>query len=307
LAELRGEDAGAIATGRALVQRGTVSPRRSVPATIPAPDYAKTGRPRGEKSGDVSKDAAQIAQMRASCAAARDVLETVKRAVRVGVTTDELDAIAHQRCIDLGGYPSTLNYFGYGKSICTSINEVICHGIPDSRELQDGDIVNVDVSIFIGGTHGDCSETLLVGEVDEEGRHLVATTRECLLLGIGAVRPGGHVRDIGKAIQTHAEKQGFSVVRAFVGHGIGEQFHMEPQVPHYHDATATFELQPGMTFTIEPMINVGDWRHVVWDDNWTAVTADQKRSAQFEHTVLVTEQGVEVLTLPPGEPQPYPH
>lgn len=283
------------------------TPRRTVPAHIPRPDYADSGRPRAPRSRSVVKTPEQIERMRAACRAARKVLDITKRAVRPGVTTDEIDAICHQAYIDLGGYPSTLNYHGYPKSLCTSVNEVICHGIPDTRALENGDIVNLDVTIYLNGMHGDLSETVFVGEVDEESRKLVRVTHECLMLGIGAIKPHGPISAIGKAIQAHAERHGYGVVRAFVGHGIGEQFHMDPQVPHYYDAAARAECVPGMTFTVEPMINLGNWGHVVWDDKWTAVTADLKRSAQFEHTVLVTDKGVEILTLPEGELQPFPH
>jgi methionyl aminopeptidase len=293
--------------GRELVKAGTISPRRMVPPAIPRPDYAASGRPGGARSRQVVKNPDQIARMRRACAAARQVLEIAKRAVRPGVTTDEIDAITHQAYIDLGGYPSTLNYHGYPKSLCTSVNEVICHGIPDSRPLQDGDIVNLDVTIFLDGMHGDLSETVGVGTIDDESKRLIEITHQCLMRGIGAVKPGGRVCDIGRAIQDHAEAHGYGVVRAFVGHGIGEQFHMDPQVPHYFDPGQTAPLVPGMVFTVEPMINMGDWRHVMWDDRWTAVTIDRKRSAQFEHTVLVTEKGVEVLTLPPGVEQPFAH
>jgi methionyl aminopeptidase len=285
------------------VQKGTVSPRRSVPPAIMRPDYADIGKPQA-KAPDAIKSPVQIAGMRKACTIAREVLEAVSAKVAPGVTTESLDAYAHELCVERGVYPSPLNYFGYPKAICTSVNEVICHGIPDSRALVDGDIVNVDVTVYCEGFHGDCSQTVLVGEVDEKSRKLVSVTRECLYEGIKAVQPGGQVRDIGRAIERVAARQSFGVVRAFVGHGIGETFHMEPQVPHYYDHAARFELRPGMTFTIEPMINMGTWRHTTWDDNWTAVTADLLRSAQFEHTILVTERGVEVLTLPPGEAQP---
>ncbi len=288
------------------VRPARVTPRRSVPDHIPKPDYAlrSDGRP-GPRVKDVVKNAGQLARMRTACQAARQVLELCKAAVRPGVTTDAIDAIAHQAYIDLGGFPSTLGYCGYPKSICASVNEVICHGIPDERPLEEGDIVNLDVTIFLDGMHGDCSETVGVGEIDAESRLLIEATRECLMAGIGAVRAGGQVRDIGRAISACAEPKGYGVVRAFVGHGIGEQFHMDPQVPHYYDAAATFVLKPGMTFTIEPMINQGTWKHRSWDDGWTAVTADLRRSAQHEHTILVREDGVEILTLKPGEPQPF--
>jgi methionyl aminopeptidase len=308
--ELRGEALAPLAhraSHARQVQPGTLSPMRTVPPHIVRPDYALTGKPQGGRQKTVIKSPDQIARMRSACRAARRVLEIAKAAVRPGITTDAIDAIVHQAYIDLGGYPSTLNYHGYPKSLCTSVNEVICHGIPDSRPLEDGDIVNLDITIFIDGMHGDLSETVLVGEVDAESQRLVRVTHECMLRGIGTVRPGAMIRDIGRAIQNHAEREGFGVVKAFVGHGIGEQFHMDPQVPHYFDRGQTTELHPNMVFTIEPMINQGDFRHMMWDDRWTAVTLDLKRSAQFEHTVLVTERGVEVLTLPEGAEQPFAH
>ena len=228
--------------------------------------------------------------------ASEDERFPVGAAVRPGVTTDELDAVVHAACIERGGYPSPLGYNGFPKSLCTSINEVICHGIPDSTALADGDIVNCDVTIFLDGVHGDTNATFLVGEVDEPSRRLVEVTRECLEVGIAAVRPGGTVRDIGQAIQAYAEGLGYGVVRSFVGHGIGRTFHAEPQVYHYDNPAARMVLEPGMTFTIEPMITVGDHRHDLWADGWTAVTKDRSRTAQFEHTLAVTDTGSEVLT-----------
>lgn len=283
------------------VQPGRVSPLRSVPPEIPRPNYAETGTPL-DLDPPLVKTADEIERMRAACTAAREVLEAVGAAVAVGVTTDELDAICHQAYIDRGGYPSTLNYRGYTKSLCTSVNEVICHGIPDDRPLHDGDIVNCDVTIYLNGMHGDTSAMFLVGEVDDASRHLVDVTRECLEHGIAAVKPGARVRDIGREIHRHAQANRMGVVRAFVGHGIGPVFHMPPSVPHYFDSTATTELVPGMTFTIEPMITLGDWHHTLWNDGWTAVTRDLSRTAQFEHTVLVTDTGVEVLTGPTVTP-----
>ncbi len=244
--------------------------------------------------------------MRAAGRAAAEVLTEVGAAIRPGTTSDELDEIAHDACIARGGYPSPLNYRGYPKSLCTSVNEVICHGIPDDRRFADGDIVNCDVTIFLDGVHGDTSRTYLVGDVDPVSLALVDVTRQCLIRGIRAVKPGGRIRDIGRAIETHAHRHGYDVVRDFVGHGIGEQFHMFPNVPHYYDPDATAEIQPGMTFTIEPMITIGSYEGEIWDDDWTASTIDKSRTAQFEHTILVTDRGVEVLTLAPGEPQPFP-
>jgi methionyl aminopeptidase len=278
------------------VRPGTLSPIRSVPAHIVRPPYAETGRHERGRERARPKTAEEIERMRRAGRAAAEVLQVVGAAVKPGITTDELDAIAHEECVRRGGYPSPLNYNGFPKSLCTSVNEVICHGIPDSSVLLDGDIVNLDVTIYLDGMHGDTNATFLVGDVDDETRRLVQVTRECLDLGIAAVRPGGQVRDIGRAIQTHAEANGFGVVRSFVGHGIGETFHADPQVPHYYDPKAVMRFEPGLTFTIEPMITAGTWEHRMWDDGWTAVTADGKRTAQFEHTLLVTDDGAEVLT-----------
>jgi methionyl aminopeptidase len=275
---------------------GTISPRRPVPPHIVRPDYAETGTPAPFRLSEV-KDADRIARMRRACRAAAEVLAETAAAIRPGVTTDELDAIAHEACLRRGAYPSPLNYRGFPKSLCTSVNEVICHGIPDSRPLLDGDIVNLDVTVYLDGMHGDTNATFLVGDVDPESRRLVEVTRACLMKGIEAVRPGAPLREIGRAIERHAGTSGFSVVRAYCGHGIGESFHTSLQIPHYDEPHATTEILPGMTFTVEPMINRGTWRHKVWPDGWTAVTADGERSAQFEHTILVTERGAEILTV----------
>jgi methionyl aminopeptidase len=278
-----------------LVRPGLVSPRRPVPAEIPRPDYAATGRP-GRGSGRLVKTDEEIVRLRRACRAAAEILEQTGRAVAPGVTTDRLDVVCHEACIRHGGYPSPLNYHGYPKSVCTSVNEVICHGIPDSRPLAEGEIVNLDVTIYLDGVHGDTNATFGVGEIDPASRQLIDVTRECLAKAIAVVGPDVRLNEIGRAIQTHAEANGFGVVRAFVGHGIGDTFHMAPQVPHYFDPRLTSRMQPGWVFTIEPMITMGDWHHRMWDDDWTAVTADGSRTAQFEHTVLVTEQGADVLT-----------
>jgi methionyl aminopeptidase len=287
-----------------MIRPGTLSPTRPVPAHIPRTPYAESGRVVRQRVNPVATPDV-IERMRRAGRAGREVLDEVGAAVRPGITTDELDAITHAAYIARGGYPSTLNYHGYPKSLCTSVNEVICHGIPDSRPLADGDIVNCDVTIYLDGVHGDCSATYLVGDVDEASRRLVEVTEQCMYAGIGAVRPGARVRDIGRAIEEHATRHGFGVVRAFVGHGIGEQFHTDLMIPHYDDASATTVLVPGMIFTVEPMITEGEWTHRTWDDGWTAVTTDLGRTAQFEHTVLVTDVGVEILTLAAGEPQPF--
>ncbi len=274
---------------------GHISPMRTVPAEIVRPDYAESGQPvRWAEPRVKSPDV--IARMREACRAAAEVLEVGAAVIAPGVTTDEIDAVVHQAYIDRGGYPSTLNYRGYPKSLCTSVNEVICHGIPDDRELRDGDIVNLDVTIFLDGVHGDTNATYGVGAVDAASLALVENTRHCIDDGIAAVRPGRPFSDIGKAIEERATAGGFEVVRAFVGHGIGEQFHTDLQIPHYYEPRFTLEMEPGMIFTIEPMISMGTGLHRIWDDDWTAVTADGSRTAQFEHTVLVTDDGVEVLT-----------
>ncbi len=276
---------------------------RPVPLHIPRPEYADGGKPRS-RGRTVPMTAEELPRMRAACAAARRVLDLACAAVRLGMTTDELDVLVHEACIREGGYPSPLNYHGFPKSVCTSINEVICHGIPDGTVLNDGDVVNIDVTIYLGGYHGDCNATVGVGTIDEESRRLIQVTRECLWAGIGQVKPGNRIHDIGRAIEAVAKPYGYGVVRAFVGHGIGPAFHQDPQVPHYYDPNARTLMVPGMTFTIEPMISAGTWQHITLDDGWTAITADRKRSTQFEHTLLVTDTGFEVLTLAPGETGP---
>lgn len=277
---------------------GIVSPRLDVPAHIVRPPYAETGQVNRWAESRV-KSPEIIERMRAAGAAAAEILRLAGEMVAPGVSTDEIDRYVHQLCIDRGGYPSPLNYNGYPKSLCTSVNEVICHGIPDSRQLQDGDIVNLDVTIYLDGVHGDTNATFFVGDVDPGSRHLVQVTEECTWYGIEAVVPGRPLSDIGRAIEAHARKHKYGVVKAFIGHGIGEQFHTDVQVLHYYDPRANMIMRPGMTFTIEPMITMGTWQHkMAFDDDWTAVTADGKRTAQFEHTCLVTDDGVEVLTAP---------
>jgi methionyl aminopeptidase len=278
------------------IRPGRLSPPRPVPPEIPRPPYAETGVP-VRTPGPHVRTPDVIERMRAAGRAAAEILQTVGAAVAPGVTTDELDALCHEECIRRGGYPSPLNYNAFPKSLCTSVNEVICHGIPDDRALIDGDIVNLDVTIYLDGVHGDTNATFAVGQVDPASADLIAVTRECLDRGIAAVQPGRQVREIGRAIQAHAEGQGYGVVRAFVGHGIAEQFHTDLQIPHYDDPRATAVIEPGMTFTIEPMITMGAWQHEIWPDDWTAVTVDRRRTAQFEHTLLVTDAGAEILTL----------
>jgi methionyl aminopeptidase len=277
------------------VRPGRLSPPRQVPASIPRPPYAESGVP-VRVPEDPVRSPDVIARMRVAGKAAAEVLQTVAAAIAPGVTTDELDALCHEECIKRGGYPSPLNYGGFPKSLCTSVNEVICHGIPDDRALVDGDIVNLDVTIFLDGVHGDTNATFPVGTIDDASADLIRVTRECLELGIAAVKPGRPINDIGKAIQRHAEGHDYGVVRSFVGHGIAEQFHTDLQIPHYDNPRASTIIQPGMTFTIEPMITMGAWQHQLWDDGWTAVTVDRRRTAQFEHTLLVNDDGAEILT-----------
>lgn len=281
------------AEGRVLP--GEISPMRTVPGHIARPSYADTGEV-DRWDEPLVKSPEIIERMRVAGRIAAEVLRLSGEFLRPGITTDEVDAYTHQLFIERGAYPSTLNYHGYPKSLCTSANEVICHGIPDSRVIRDGDIMNLDVTGYIGGVHGDTNATFLIGDVDPASRELVRVTEECTWKGIEAVRPGRPVSDIGRAIEDHAKVHRYGVVKAFIGHGIGEQFHTDMQILHYYDSRATTIMRPGMVFTIEPMITLGDWRHKMWDDGWTAVTADGRRTAQFEHTVLVTDDGVEVLT-----------
>jgi len=276
---------------------------RDVPAWIPRPEYV--GRARAERDGAAEvKDADTIERMRLAGRLAARAMAEVARHIEPGVITDELDKIGHEYLCDHGAYPSTLGYPGSGrgpvfpKSLCTSVNEVICHGIPDSTVLRPGDIVNIDITAFLNGVHGDTDATYLVGEVDEESRLLVERTHQAMHRGVKAVAPGRPLNVIGRVIESYARRFGYGVVRDFTGHGIGTAFHSGLVVPHHDDPSATTVLEPGMTFTIEPMLNLGthEWR--MWDDGWTVVTLDGRRSAQFEHTVLVTESGVEILTLP---------
>ena len=289
------------------VLAGSISAMRSVPEAIPRPEYAKNGRPARHNGKDLIKTADEIERMRKAGAAARRVLDKVGAAVKPGITTDALDELAHAAYVEEGGYPSPLNYRGFPKSICTSVNEVICHGIPDDRVLQDGDVVNCDITIYLDGMHGDCSKTFFVGNVSEENKKLVRATEESLNRAIATVYDGSKLNDIGRAIESYINPLGYSIVRDFVGHGIGPLFHIEPQVPHYYSPTADLTLRAGMTFTIEPMINIGVPHHKLWDDNWTAVTADFQPSAQFEHTLLVTDEGAEILTIAADEPQRFLH
>jgi methionyl aminopeptidase len=237
--------------------------------------------------------------MRAACRLAGETLLMIGEHIRAGITTDDINRLVHDYTIARGARPSPLNYKGFPKSVCTSVNEVVCHGIPGKRMLREGDIVNVDVTSYlpaVNGFHGDTSATFYVGEPSDDARRVVETARRALELGIAEVKAGKRIGDIGAAIQDYAEGRGCSVVRDYVGHGIGREFHMPPQVPHYGTRDQGKRLKAGMVFTIEPMINIGHFACELLDDDWTVVTADGSLSAQFEHTVLVTEAGCEVLT-----------
>jgi len=245
----------------------------------------------------IIKTAAQIAGIRKSCQLTRDILDALTDRIRPGITTEQINTWVHEMTLAHGAIPAPLNYRGYPKSVCTSLNEVICHGIPSpDRVLREGDILNIDVTTILDGYYGDSSRMFLIGEVTAEARKLVQVTRECMELGIAQVKPGNRLGDIGHAIQRHAESHGYSVVRAFVGHGTGIYFHEAPDVMHYGVPHTGVELVPGMIFTIESMINIGTYQAKTLNDGWTTVTADGSLSAQWEHTVLVTENGVEVLT-----------
>lgn len=245
---------------------------------------------------EIIKTPEQIDGIRKSSQVTKKVLDMVAERIRAGVTTDEINTWVHEYTLKLGGIPATLNYRGYPKSVCVSINEVVCHGIPDERVLKEGDIVNVDVTTIYKGYYGDSSRMFIIGEASKEAIRLVETAKECLYAGINVVKPFATFGDIGHAIQTLAEKKGYSVVREYGGHGVGIQFHEEPFVDHCAEPHTGMIMLPGMTFTIEPMINEGTYRCKVLRDGWTAVTADGKLTAQWEHTVLVTEEGVEILT-----------
>ena len=282
----------------ASVAPGVQSRRRAVPASIARPEYVDRPAP-AKFTGSEVKDAETIEKMRVAGRIAARAMEAAAAAIAPGVTTDELDRIGHEYMLDHGAYPSTLGYRKYPKSLCTSVNEVICHGIPDDRPLQDGDIVNIDVTAYIGGVHGDTDATYLCGDVDERSRLLVQRTHEAMMRGIKASKPGREINVIGRVIQSYAKRFGYAVVRDFTGHGIGTAFHSGLVVPHY-DAAPQYNtvIEPGMTFTIEPMLNLGTVEWDMWDDDWTVVTRDRQRSAQFEHTLLITDAGAEILTLP---------
>ena len=277
---------------------GIISPRRPVPAHIDRPEYMYHSGPEVITASDI-KTPETIEKIRKAGQIAAQALQAVGEAIRPGVTTDELDRIGHDFIISRDAYPSCLGYMGFPKSLCTSINEVICHGIPDDRPLEDGDIINVDITAYYDGVHGDTCAMFEVGTVAEESHLLIERTREAMMRGIKAVRPGREINVIGRVIESYAHRFNYGVVRDYTGHGVGEAFHSGLIVPHYDTAPAHSEImEEGMVFTIEPMLNLGGVEWEQWDDQWTVVTKDRGRSAQFEHTIVVTENGAEILTLP---------
>jgi methionyl aminopeptidase len=277
---------------------GQISGTLAVPKNIPRPEYVGKTAPQ-KYTGSYLQTPEQIEMIRAAGKIAAQAIQLVGSHVRPGITTDELDRIGHEFIVSQGAYPSTLGYRGYPKSLCSSVNEVICHGIPDNTVLQDGDIINIDITAFKDGYHGDSNVTFLVGDVKPEVRDLVDRTRIALERGIAVVAPGREVNVIGRAIQAYAARFGYGVVRDFTGHGIGESFHSGLIIPHYDSAPQYSDvMEVGMVFTIEPMLTLGTHAWDMWKDGWTVTTKDKSITAQFEHTLVVTETGAEILTLP---------
>jgi methionyl aminopeptidase len=282
---------------RTPLRPGRQTPMRPVPALIPRPEYV--GKPAPTPSTDPWTQPPEVIEaMRVAGKIAAQALAEGGRAVAPGVTTDDVDRVVHEFLLDHGAYPSTLGYKGFPKSCCTSLNEVICHGIPDSTVIEDGDIVNIDVTAFLGGVHGDTNATFLAGDVSEEDRLLVERTHEAMMRGIRAVRVGRQLNVVGRVIEAYAKRFGYGVVRDFTGHGIGRSFHGGLVVLHYDEPAVDTVLELGMTFTIEPMITLGSIDYDLWPDGWTVTTKDKQRTAQFEHTLVVTADGAEILTLP---------
>jgi methionyl aminopeptidase len=277
---------------------GRISPVRFVPGHIARPEYVGKPGPAPFTGSDVY-DAEWVARIREAGRIAADAIALVGANVRPGITTDELDAIGHDYLIAHDAYPSTLGYRGFPKSLCSSINEVICHGIPDDTVLEDGDIVNIDITAFKNGVHGDSNHTFIVGTASPQVAELVDRTRESLNRGIKAVAPGRQVNVIGRAIESYARRFDYGVVRDFTGHGVGTAFHSGLIIPHYDSAPAyATQIEVGMVFTIEPMLTLGSIEWDLWADDWTVVTRDRSVSAQFEHTMVVTDRGAQVLTTP---------
>ena len=274
-----------------------ISARRSVPASIARPGYVDQPAPERYRGSDV-QSAEVIEHMRESGRIAARAMLAAADAIAPGVPTDRLDAIAHDYICDHGAYPSSLGYRGFPKSICTSVNEVICHGIPDARPLDEGDIVKIDVTAFKNGVHGDNCGTFFCGEVDSESRLLSERTREAMDRGIRAIRPGREINVIGRVIEAYAQRFGYGVVKDYTGHGVHTAFHSGLVIPHYDQPAFNTVMEVGMTFTVEPMLTLGDYRSHMWDDDWTVVTNDGSRCAQWESTLVVTADGADILTVP---------
>lgn len=283
---------------RGTLKPGTLSPKLSVPAHIERPEYMFHSGPEVVTASDI-KTPETVEKIRRAGRIAAQAMETAAAAIAPGVTTDALDKIAHEYLCDHGAYPSCLGYMGFPKSICTSINEVICHGIPDSTVLNEGDIINLDVTAYIDGVHGDTNATYGVGQIDEQSALLIERTRNSMMRAIKAVRPGREVNVLGRVIESYAKRFNYGVVRDYTGHGVGEAFHSGLIIPHY-DSAPLYDtvMEVGMVFTIEPMLTLGTIEWEQWDDGWTVVTKDRSRTAQFEHTLVVTEDGADILTLP---------
>ena len=274
---------------------GKLSPQRSVPSHIPRPEYVGKQAPQPHVTGDRYDDQT-VGRIRTASTLAATALRLILDSAKPGMTTDELDQIGHDFLVSNGAYPSTLGYRGFPKSICTSLNEVICHGIPDNTVISDGDLLNVDITAFLDGVHGDTNASIIVGEGSDEAIQLVERTREAMLRGIKAAIPGRQVNVIGRAIESYAKRFGYGVVRDFTGHGVGTSFHTGLIIPHYDAREYSTVIEPGMVFTVEPMITLGgiDWD--MWEDGWTVTTKEKSITAQFEHTILITESGPEILT-----------
>lgn len=285
-------------TRSAKLTPGKPTPIRTVPKHIERPEYAWKDSVQEAMGEPLIQTAEVIEKMREASRIAANALVVAGREVKPGVTTDYIDQIAHEYMCDHGAYPSTLGYRGFEKSCCVSLNEIVCHGIPDSTVIEDGDIVNIDVTAYKNGVHGDTNATFLAGEVSEEHRLLVERTREATMRGIKVAKPGREINVIGRVIESYAKRFGYNVVRDFTGHGVGPTFHNGLVVLHYDSDAYTDVLQPGMTLTIEPMINLGELPYDIWDDGWTVQNRDGKFTAQFEHTIVITDDGNEILTLP---------
>ena len=284
-------------TSRSPLVPGRMSPIRTVPDHIERPEYAWKDDVQENIGEPFIQPPEVIEAMREASKIAANALKEAGAAVAPGVTTDELDRIAHEYMLDHGAYPSTLGYRGFPKSCCTSMNEIICHGIPDDTVIEDGDIVNIDVTAYKNGVHGDTNATFLAGNVTEEHRLLVERTEEAMMRGIRAAKPGREINVIGRVIEAYAKRFGYNVVQDFTGHGVGPTFHNGLVVLHYDSTAYRDILEPGMTLTIEPMINLGELDYRIWDNDWTVQNKDYKFTAQFEHTIVITDDGNEILTL----------